>query len=69
MADVIIRTSTSGALDDPGLIPAPAGRWNPGNAEMDGYYEYGRPQGFSWTFNNPAYFWATRLGLRGRDLP
>jgi prepilin-type N-terminal cleavage/methylation domain-containing protein len=68
MQDVIQHTSTTGGLDDPGKIPAPAGTWNPTYLEMN-RYEYGQPQGFSWTFGNPAYFWATRLGLRGRDLP
>ena len=50
------------------LIPAPSGTWNPTDAEMD-RYEYGRPQGFTWSYNFPAYFWATRDGIRGRDLP
>ncbi|MBC7773572.1 MAG: type II secretion system protein [Pyrinomonadaceae bacterium] len=49
-------------------IPAPSGTWNPGAGEMNGYLEYGQPQGFTWTYNLPAYFWATRDGLRGRDL-
>jgi len=49
-------------------LQAPAGTWNPGAGEMDGYLEYGQPQGFTWTFGLPAYFWATRNGIRGRDL-
>jgi prepilin-type N-terminal cleavage/methylation domain-containing protein len=68
-ADIINRTSTTGGLDDPGMLPAPSGTWNPGDGEMNGYLEYGRPQGFFWTFGQPAYFWATRQGIRGRDLP
>jgi prepilin-type N-terminal cleavage/methylation domain-containing protein len=61
MADIIAATADN-------RIPAPSGTWNPTAGEMDGYLEYGRPQGFTWTFNFPAYFWATRDGLRGRDL-
>lgn len=60
MASVINATANM-------TIPAPSGTWNPTIAEMN-RYEYGQPQGFSWTFNFPAYFWATRDGIRGRDL-
>jgi prepilin-type N-terminal cleavage/methylation domain-containing protein len=49
-------------------LPAPAGVWNPGNAEMV-RYDYGINRGFVWTFNQPAYFWATRDGVHGRDIP
>ena len=35
---------------------------------MAGYLEYGQTQGFRWTYNLPAYFFATRDGVKGRDL-
>jgi len=36
---------------------------------MDSKYLYGAKQGFTWEYGNPAFFWATRNGMRGRDLP
>ncbi|MCW5764404.1 MAG: prepilin-type N-terminal cleavage/methylation domain-containing protein [Phycisphaeraceae bacterium] len=66
MDTVIADTDPSGA--DASKLRPPAGTWNPGSGEMDGYLEYGTPQGFRWTYNLPAYFWATRDGLRGRDF-
>ncbi|MCE2653836.1 MAG: type II secretion system GspH family protein [Planctomycetaceae bacterium] len=66
MADVIGETSSTPTDTQP-LLP-PSGTWNPGASEMDGYLEYGQPQGFSWRYNEPAYFWATRDGIRGRDF-
>jgi prepilin-type N-terminal cleavage/methylation domain-containing protein len=59
------RIATATAAD---LLPAPSGTWNPGHAEMV-RYDYGINRGFAWTFGQPAYFWATRDGIRGRDLP
>ncbi len=59
---------------DPGQNPpsnklaSPSGTWDPGNGEMNGYLEYGPNQGFNWTYGNPAYFFATRNGVRGRDF-
>jgi prepilin-type N-terminal cleavage/methylation domain-containing protein len=50
------------------LLPAPSGVWNPGQAELV-RYDYGINRGFQWTFGQPAYFWATRNRIRGRDLP
>jgi len=66
MADVIADTDPSGT--DPTKLKPPSGTWNPGATEMDGYLEFGRPQGFTWTYGQPAYFWATREGIRGRDF-
>ncbi len=47
----------------------PSGTWDPGEGEIGGsYIQFGRGQGFTWTYGLPAYFWATRDGVRGRDL-
>lgn len=67
MADVIADTDVSATTTSNKLLP-PSGTWNPGEGEMAGYLEYGAPQGFQWTYGGPAYFWATRNGLRGRDI-
>ena len=32
-------------------------------------YDYGFTTGFNWVYDQPAYFWATRDGVRGVDLP
>ena len=80
MADVI--AATSGATIDPSKpLRAPSGWWAPGGGEMDGLL-YGSGQGFQWNRRsegeNPwtipnasalAYFWSTRDGVRGRDIP
>jgi len=66
LADVIADTDV--AATDANKLRAPSGTWNPAEGEMAGYLEYGIPQGFRWTYNLPAYFWATRDGIRGRDL-
>lgn len=68
MAKVIAATSASAVTPEPGKIDAPSEMWNPGEHEML-RYQYGTPQGFIWTFNKPAYFWRTRNGIQGRDLP
>jgi prepilin-type N-terminal cleavage/methylation domain-containing protein len=67
MADVIVNTDVPTG-DDQARIPYPSGLWNPGEGEMSGYLEYGLREGFSWTYGNPAYFWATRNGIRGWDF-
>ena len=67
MRDVIARTSTQ-PVAEPGRIDAPSGLWSPGDQEMNNIW-YGPSQGFSWVYDQPAYFWATRHGIRGRDLP
>lgn len=66
MSEVIAQTDVAG--NQPHLIPPPSGTWNPGEPEMSGYLEYGSPQGFQWTYGGPAYFFATRNGIRGRDF-
>lgn len=66
MAQIISDTDPSGT--DASKLRPPSGTWNPGASEMDGYLEYGAPQGFNWKYNGPAYFWGTRDGLRGRDF-
>lgn len=66
MADIISRTAVN---PTGGQLPTPSGAWNPGDGEMNGYLEYGPNQGFFWTYGNPAFFFATRNGIRGQDLP
>ena len=63
--DVISDTSTS--TTDPNTLLTPSGTWNPGEGEMS-LFEYGLPQGFVWTYNQPAYYFATRNGIKGRDF-
>jgi prepilin-type N-terminal cleavage/methylation domain-containing protein len=46
----------------------PSGLWNPGEGEMGNQMLYGQQQGFRWNYTQPAYFWATRDGIRGRDI-
>lgn len=63
-----------------GLLPQPAGTWNPGSGELQFFFNYqndraatsyqfepgpGAPTG---TVARPAYFWATRGGFRGVDI-
>jgi len=48
-------------------LGTPSGLWAPGNRIMD-FLEYNGKEGFTWDFNNPAYFWATRNGVQGRDF-
>ena len=67
MADVILDTAAPSERDTP-LMLYPSGRWEPGEGEMGtAYLMYGLPR-FRWTYGNPAFFWATRDGIRGRDL-
>jgi prepilin-type N-terminal cleavage/methylation domain-containing protein len=68
MSDVIANTGPRGGTPAEGQLWHPAGLWNPGDQEMDGYLEYGRPQGFLWTMRLPGYFWATQNGIRGIDF-
>lgn len=60
-------------LDDPNgnnsaLLARPSGTWDPGTREMNSNMLYGAPQGFTWEYGNPGFFWATRNGIRGRDI-
>ena len=66
LADVIADTAVS--TTDPNRLKPPSGTWNPGEAEMSNALEYGQREGFTWTYNQPAYFFATRDGIRGRDF-
>lgn len=66
VADVVADTDATGS--DVSKLKTPSGTWNPTETEMATNFEYGAPQGFTWTYNNPAYFWATRDGIRGRDF-
>lgn len=64
MADIINNTG-----DNQGdKLKIPSGLWNPGDADMNNYLEFGPNQGFTWEYGNPAYFFATRNGIRGRDI-
>jgi len=54
--------------NDATKIARPSGTWDPGAREMDFNMLYGAPQNFQWEYGNPAFFWATRNGLRGRDI-
>jgi prepilin-type N-terminal cleavage/methylation domain-containing protein len=68
IADIINDTALP-STPDPTKIPSPSGTWDPTEAVIGGpYYEYGANQGFFWTYGYPAYFWATRDGVRGRDF-
>jgi len=67
MSDVYATTAAPGDPDS-ALLPSPAGLWNPGAGEMDKKMLFGAPQGFTWDYTNPAFFWATRDGIRGRDI-
>ncbi len=66
---------TSASVDNPPLmggdILSPSGTFGSGGvseAVMRGY-DYSSLQGFKWEYDGPAYFWATRDGVRGADLP
>ncbi|HYE03404.1 MAG TPA: type II secretion system protein [Phycisphaerales bacterium] len=67
MRDIIANTALPNERP-PDQLLAPSGAWIPGTVEMNNQMLYGAPQGFTWTFGQPAFFWATRDGLRGRDL-
>jgi prepilin-type N-terminal cleavage/methylation domain-containing protein len=59
---------TSITLDDYKGLGFPAGAWSHTTQVMQDYLEYGEKQGFTWKFGSPAYFWATRNGIQGRDF-
>jgi hypothetical protein len=66
-ADIIIDTALPSERDTP-LMLYPSGRWEPGETEMgSGYIQFGLPR-FKWTYGGAAFYWATRDGIRGRDL-
>jgi prepilin-type N-terminal cleavage/methylation domain-containing protein len=75
MTDVIAATSPTGELEpQPQYLRQPAGVWNPGVAELQYFFELGgtQPQQSAFEFDisppKPAYFFATRKGILGRDL-
>jgi len=67
MTNIISDTGLPADLTS-NLLTYPSGTWNPGEAEIGGNMLYGAGQGFRWTFGNPAFFWATRNGIRGSDI-
>ncbi len=76
MSDVISHTSTDPAPrpNDPGMLPQPAGMWAPTAGELGYFFVFsGNPLTSPFQFDiappKPAYFFATRNGLRGLDLP
>ena len=84
MGDIIARTSTSGSLMPTNSydLLQPAGLWGPppaqGQAEMQYFFGYAgdptaaafhfQPSNSTSSISYPAYFWATRNGLRGIDF-
>jgi prepilin-type N-terminal cleavage/methylation domain-containing protein len=77
MATIISSTSTNPGMTSysPGTnLYQPAGLWNPPTGELNYFFEFsGPPINSMFEFDNvpgmPAYFWATRGGIRGIDLP
>ena len=63
------RLSTTGNSAEQ-MVFTPSGLWNPGAAVLNKYdmlndgLEGGQAQNFSFK----AYFWATRNGIKGRDI-
>jgi prepilin-type N-terminal cleavage/methylation domain-containing protein len=66
IAQVTAETDPAGTT--PNMLKPPSGLFDYGEGVMANAYEYGRPQGFTWEYNRPAYFWFTRNGIRGRDF-
>jgi prepilin-type N-terminal cleavage/methylation domain-containing protein len=75
--DVIAATTTNDSLIlSPGSsLLKPAGLWNPPASELQYFFELGgvNPQNSDFQFQisppYPAYFWATRRGVAGFDIP
>ena len=67
MNDVVANTDGP-TVTTPGKLPFPSGLWNPTETEMHGRMLYGKEEGFTWNYTKPAYFFATRKGLKGRDF-
>jgi prepilin-type N-terminal cleavage/methylation domain-containing protein len=80
MSEIIGNTSTDPAFSnlDGTALPQPSGLWSPGTTEMDDFFggAVGTPPvatnstfwGHKWDFTKPAYFFATRNGIRGIDF-
>ncbi len=71
IADVLARTDPAGT--QPNMLKPPSGNWDYNSGLMNNEYEYGPAQGFNWWYtvpghSDPAYFWFTRNGIRGRDF-
>ncbi len=64
----VARATPSASPQNPTEMAKPSGNWTQTDAEMS-RMEYGSNHGFSWQTGGPAYFWATRNGVKGRDLP
>jgi prepilin-type N-terminal cleavage/methylation domain-containing protein len=79
-ANINMQTIISNTTDQPAAqiptdnkLPQPSGLWEPSDTELNNY-GYGPESGFIWDNKRsqvnrvqPAYFWATRNGIRGRD--
>jgi hypothetical protein len=80
MSDIIAKTATDPGLTPPlgSDLLQPAGGWGVGqsgltNQELQSFFVFtGSPAASSFQFDvtppKPAYFWATRNGIRGIDL-
>jgi len=69
MNTIITKTTTDPNQTD--MLLSPSGNWgpvNPTQGEMNYFYETYARWGFRFDFGNPAYFFATRNGIRGIDL-
>lgn len=67
MAELYYNTDMTDT-NKPGKLRPPAGLWNPTETEMQNKMLFGAKQGFTWDYTNPAFFWATRDGIKGWDL-
>ncbi len=68
MSSIVASTATNVNDLSPENLWYPSGLWNPTEQEMGNNMLYGAAQGFNWNYTRPAYFWATRQGIRGRDI-
>lgn len=69
IADIIEQRASARDVRQSNRVSWPALDFDYGNSTMAGWpYFIGAEQGFTWEYGNPAYFWATRDGLRGRDF-
>jgi prepilin-type N-terminal cleavage/methylation domain-containing protein len=69
--DFVARTDPAGTTAN--MLKPPSGNWDYSASLMNTEYEYGPTQGFDWWYttpghSDPAYFWFTRNGIRGRDF-
>ncbi len=67
--DVINQQAAAREDRAPNKLAWPLADFDYKDTIMDAYpYYYGSTHGFNWTFGNPAYFYMTRDGIRGRDF-